>query len=866
MSGSVTVPGAGGTTITIPTGGGDNTFVAQIIANSIILATTARGGAGVNYTTAVSVGSGQWSLPGAPVGPGSDIAIIPSNASGDITIPSGYAYVIDESPNPIDIHGAGNVQIVSADTSGGSYNLSGQVSLVASGGNNTASIGGGSTTYNVAIGGTGTNSIKATGHGTVSGGTGTNTFIITDTASSGTLVLSNGTDSVLAGGDHVSVIASGSNATLNAGTATGTWVQVEGGTTGDQVIGGTGTTDVSTGGSTAKVLGGTGTLSVQDSGLNDTIAAFGATAASIQAWGKDALIFAGYNSTGTAITVSGGGDTQQGGNLVIGGSGTGTTNVVFGAVLTQVASMVGGKSTIVSVTQHSAHNTVIGGSGALNVTDDGFADVIAPFSAAATVGAFGQSALIVGGSADLVASIGGGLSGPTDTNDTLAAGGGNASIQVGGINALILGNSGSLAVSLTGGNTGATIAGFGASVTDVSVLDVGSGGALVFGGSHALNVNAAVGTNTIAAGAGAASISLGAAGLNNLVFGGSGALTVDSGARGDTIAVFGASAANISVTGAVNLVYAGSNSVATTNVSLNGGFHSFDTVIGGAGTTNVTITGSSTNNVVYGGAGVLNVVDLGTSDVIAAFNASSAAATLGGSGDLYYGGSNSGSVSVGGSADSIVAGSGTLTVTAGSGTSSLMAYGGSGTLDFAGGASAATVFGGPGITSITGGSGGTTLFGAANGTAYYTGNSGGLMFAAGGGNETLIASGSSSNFIAAGTDSSGTNTLVGGSGNDTFSAGAGTDTMTSGSGDNAFAFFAQSTDGKADVVTNWTTNDSLLLIGYSSAGSASSVVQNATDTSGGLTMTLSDNTTITFSNLTTGTESELNGHILYVPS
>ena len=140
------------------------------------------------------------------------------------------------------------------------------------------------------------------------------------------------------------------------------------------------------------------------------------------------------------------------------------------------------------------------------------------------------------------------------------------------------------------------------------------------------------------------------------------------------------------------------------------------------------------------------------------------------------------------------------------------------------------------------------------------------MFAAGGGNETLIASGSSSNFIAAGTDSSGTNTLVGGSGNDTFSAGAGTDTMTSGSGDNAFAFFAQSTDGKADVVTNWTTNDSLLLIGYSPAGSASSVVQNATDTSGGLTMTLSDNTTITFSNLTTSTESELNGHILYVPS
>ena len=188
MSGSVTVPGAGGTTITIPTGSGDNTFVAQIIANSIILATTARGGAGVNYTTAISVGSGQWSLPGAPVGPGSDVAIIPSNASGDITIPSGYAYVIDESPNPLDMHGAGNVQIVSADTSGGSYTLSGQVSLAASGGNNTASIGGGSTTYNVAIGGTGTNSIKATGHGTVSGGTGTNTFIITDTASSGTLV------------------------------------------------------------------------------------------------------------------------------------------------------------------------------------------------------------------------------------------------------------------------------------------------------------------------------------------------------------------------------------------------------------------------------------------------------------------------------------------------------------------------------------------------------------------------------------------------------------------------------------------------------------------------------------------------------
>ena len=87
--------------------------------------------------------------------------------------------------------------------------------------------------------------------------------------------------------------------------------------------------------------------------------------------------------------------------------------------------------------------------------------------------------------------------------------------------------------------------------------------------------------------------------------------------------------------------------------------------------------------------------------------------------------------------------------------------------------------------------------------------------------------------------------------------------MTGGAGSDMFAFFATDTHGAHDYITDFTANDSLYLIGYASTGSASSL-QNAASGGGTspVTLTLSDSTRITFTNITD--VSALNGHILYV--
>jgi len=55
----------------------------------------------------------------------------------------------------------------------------------------------------------------------------------------------------------------------------------------------------------------------------------------------------------------------------------------------------------------------------------------------------------------------------------------------------------------------------------------------------------------------------------------------------------------------------------------------------------------------------------------------------------------------------------------------------------------------------------------------------------------------------------------------------------------------------------------LLLLNYSNSDSANSLMTNSTSTNGALTITLSDNTEITFTNVTAGDTSAFNGKILY---
>jgi hypothetical protein len=140
--------------------------------------------------------------------------------------------------------------------------------------------------------------------------------------------------------------------------------------------------------------------------------------------------------------------------------------------------------------------------------------------------------------------------------------------------------------------------------------------------------------------------------------------------------------------------------------------------------------------------------------------------------------------------------------------------------------------------------GGATLFGSSDHSVTYLG-AGNLLYAAGAGNETLNAANSSgTNNLFASTVAGATDSLAGGSGANTFSAGGGADTFTGGGGSNSFFFMAKYTVGSHDVVTNLASTDSVSLIGYDPTKSSTATAAGST------TLTLSDNTQITFLNVT----------------
>jgi Ca2+-binding RTX toxin-like protein len=92
--------------------------------------------------------------------------------------------------------------------------------------------------------------------------------------------------------------------------------------------------------------------------------------------------------------------------------------------------------------------------------------------------------------------------------------------------------------------------------------------------------------------------------------------------------------------------------------------------------------------------------------------------------------------------------------------------------------------------------------------------------------------------------------------------GPGSATLTGGGDDDLFAFFNSATDGQGNVITDFdASGDIVIFSGYSTLESASSLQNAAIVDASGVTLTLSDDTTVTFSNLTAS--SQLNGRILY---
>ena len=102
--------------------------------------------------------------------------------------------------------------------------------------------------------------------------------------------------------------------------------------------------------------------------------------------------------------------------------------------------------------------------------------------------------------------------------------------------------------------------------------------------------------------------------------------------------------------------------------------------------------------------------------------------------------------------------------------------------------------------------------------------------------------------------------MIAGAGADTLNAGSGADTLVGGGGANIFNFFAALGGAAAnDVIGDFSAIDTMLLVGYT-FGEPATAIAGATTAGGSTTVTLSDNTRITFTGVTNA--AALTGHII----
>ena len=502
----------------------------------------------------------------------------------------------------------------------------------------------------------------------------------------------------------------------------------------------------------------------------------------------------------------------------------------------------------------------------------------------ATLLVSGTSTVAATGGNNFISATGNYLLSTATGNDTIFASGSGTVAAGTGANFVSVSGSGNYVISAGTGDTIRQGSG------PTSVLAVGTG-STISGSTNAadmLTVSLGGSGNTLFANQTQAAVTISGftsptsvttTGSNNFVAGGlspGGTLKVVDLSDFAIITGNADSVVSATVSGNSTLVIGGSG---TLNVSASG---SNDTVAAGSAASNVTLSGSAA--FLFGnttGGGTLTALDASNNSVISP-RAESATITLSGSSSKVYAGSGTLNLSISGSNDTVFAGTGAETIQT---TTNPLVFAPNGsTLNFVGGAGVPTIIGATGGTehvtvgaggisyasgtndnaTITSGTGQATIFGSNNGYVNFIGTApGGAQLHAYGGNETLSGAGSSTNnsYFGSPTSTTGTTQLIGGSGNDVFIAGANAETITGGGGNDLFALFKQVTKlGPANVtITDFNSADTLFVVGYDSTQSASSLLANATGpaishTGTGLTLTLSDNTTVTFSNLTSVTQ------------
>ncbi len=286
----------------------------------------------------------------------------------------------------------------------------------------------------------------------------------------------------------------------------------------------------------------------------------------------------------------------------------------------------------------------------------------------------------------------------------------------------------------------------------------------------------------------------------------------------------------------------------------------FSTVFSGAGSNTIVLndtvgSASSPGGLVYLGDGFSTVDAAGLNDVVVA----------GTNGQEIFGGTDTASTltiaiednatSSGPAGDQITAGAGTTNVFDSVGGNTI--YGGTdtaSTLTFVGGPAAS----GSAVTadSIYGGAGPSYLFGASGDSITFAGDTSGSIatFVAGMGNETLNAADADGrvNFFGS-TDTASSELFTGSTtGYNYFQTASGTggsETLTGGTGTNVFGIADGGANSHITVNDFAAGNDSVNFLGETSA-QVTADLNAATVTSAGVTVTLSDSTTVTFMGLT----------------